>query len=562
MKKITILLLIFILISGISCKEDFLNRYPYDKKVVGNFYQTPTDAFEALVAVYDGLQYTPNNPDFTHVIQMTEISSDNCFGGAGTGDDLNLQVFDNFIQGLVELNGVQWEKSYRGIYKANVFLQEVENIDWGSQVSLKNRYIGEARFLRAYQYFDLVRIFGNIPLVDKVLVENFDIPQADPADVYKFIAEDLLFAIENCSDSPYESIPLAEYGRVTKWAAEALLARAFLFYTGYYNKPDLAGVVTKDQVRGYIRDIIDNGHFGLVENFEHLWHYSRDNFVGEDNIETVFAIKYTYKALADPETYDGARWQIMVGLRVRPVPPYGTGWGAATVNQKLWDEWNDDDTRKVGTIVDLRNHFWITSNGDTVKRAMDFDGDGVYTDSIYWQNDSTTTREYTGYNWRKFCPLTLSNDSSINLTESMGANFSLDNFFDWAVIRYSDVLLMAAELYLDSDIGFAQSCFDQVRYRAFNDHNHYSTLTNDDAGKDLILEERRWEFALEGHRYWDLLRHDGLAGNLATAKQEIDNNEPEPFDVEFRTETEGLYRIPQRQITLSEGLLKQNPGWD
>ncbi len=561
MKKINIILLIFVLISVYSCKEDFLNRYPYDKKVVGNFYKTPDDALEALVAVYDGLQYTPNNPDFTHVIQMTEISSDNCFGGAGTTDDLNLQVFDNFITELVELNGVQWEKSYRGIFKANVFLEQVDNIEWGDQASLKNRFIGEARFLRAYQYLDLVRIFGNVPLVDKVLVEDFDIPQADPADVYKLIAEDLLFAIDNCPAKPYSEIPPAEYGRVTKWAAEALMARAFLFYTGYYNQPDLAGVVTKDQVRGYIKDVVDNSGYDLINNYEHLWQYSRDNFVGEDNIETVFAIKYTYKGYGDGTLCDGARWQVMLGLRVRALPPYGTGWGAATVNPKLWNEWPDDDTRKKGTIVDLRHQYWIKSNGDTVKRAMDFDGDGIYTDSIYWQNDSTTTREYTGYNWRKYCPLTMNNDTTINLTQSMGAEFSFDNFFDWAVIRFSDVLLMAAELNLDGDLGFAQTCFDRVRDRAFQDQAHRLTLSNDDNGRDIILEERRWELALEGLRYWDLLRHDGLAGNLQTAKEEIDNNVPEPFDVVFRTETEGLYRIPERQITLSNGLLKQNPGW-
>jgi hypothetical protein len=534
MKKLNILLALIMLLSFISCEKDFLDRYPYDKKVVGNFYTTQQDAFEALVAVYDVLQgAVVTDNDYDNIVIISEIASDNCYGGAGANDDFRLQVWDDFQPVFYNPHALQWRKYYRGIYRANVFLENVDNVEWGGSGDLKIRYISEARFLRAYFYFDLVRLFGHIPLLTEVAdASNLKIPQADPADVYKFIVEDLQYAIDHLPAVPYQGIPAAEYGRVTKWAAEALLGRVFLYYTGYYNQPDIAGVVTKSDARACIDDVISSSGYALVDTFEHLWQYSFDKFVGEDNIETVFAIKYTYKDFGDNTKRDGNRWQVMIGLRNQVIIPYGNGWGAGTVNPKLWNAYDTNDTRREGTILG-----W---------------------DELGIKFTTTDQREYTGYNWRKFVPLT---DTLGNLiTENYGGNFMRDNYFDYPVIRYSDVLLMAAELHLDDNLSLAQSYYDQVRDRAFLNDGHRKTLSNDAAGKSLIMEERNFELALEGHRYWDLLRCDGLAGNLSVAKAAIDCIEP--YAVTFRPETEGVFEIPPTQVELSDGALIQNPGWE
>jgi starch-binding outer membrane protein, SusD/RagB family len=141
--------------------------------------------------------------------------------------------------------------------------------------------------------------------------------------------------------------------------------------------------------------------------------------------------------------------------------------------------------------------------------------------------------------------------------EDVGGDFQIDNFYDYVVLRFSDVLLMAAELQLDGDIGKAQNYYNAVRDRAFRNATHRKPLTNDAAGKALIMEERRLELALEGVRYWDLLRQ-----GLNVAKQAIDNSSTDAqFNVSFRSETKGLLQIPQKQINLSNGTLKQNDGW-
>jgi starch-binding outer membrane protein, SusD/RagB family len=533
MKQLYILSIIVIFAT--SC-EKYLEVEPYNRKVVGNFYKTPEDGLEALTAAYDVLQWGY----YDNIILMSEISSDNCYGGAGKSDDQRLQAWDDFIVTPFS-NEEPWKKYYTGIYRANIFLQNVDNIEWGDKPELQDRYMAEARFLRAYYYFDLVRIYGYVPLLKTVVeVDELFIPQADPDDVYALIAEDLVYAAEHLDPIPYQSIPPAEYGRITKWAAEALLARVYLYYTGYYNQPDLAGIVTKNEIRTYIDDVIDNSGHDLVNNFANLWAQALDDYIGEDNIETVFAIKYTYKAFGNINMKDGNQFQSMIGLRTQNLPPYGTGWGAGTVNPALWNDYEEGDMRKEVTIINLETVTYVDEN-----------------DSVYTFDDSDQ-REYTGYCWKKFMPIAISRTKT--LTQDLGGNSIRDNPDDYPVIRFSDVLLMGAELHMDENLSIAQQYLDRVRDRAFQDDQHRVTLTNDQSGLSIIREERRLELALEGHRYWDLLRADGLAGNLGIANQAIDCTEPYPVD--FRAETEGLFMIPETQITLSKGTLVQNPGWN
>lgn len=519
MKKIFVSIIAISLFA--ACSKDFLERSPVDEITEVDFYKTPTQALQALVSVYNQL----NIGDYDNMHLVSELASDNCFGGGGTSD-LVWKQWDRF-QESSNMNLSIWQKYYTGIYRANVILSKLDGVSWGADSTLKTQYAAEARFLRAYFYFDLVRMFGNIPLATTPLtVAEYNIPQSEPAAVYKQIAEDLVYAANSLPATAYAGISAANYGRVTKWAAEALLGRVYLYYTGYYSQPDLAGVVTKTQAISYLENIINAGGYGLVTSFPNLWQSAGSSFVGEDNKETIWSIKFTYKGLGNWDQHNGNRMQVDIAIRNQILDPYYKGWGAGTVSGKLWDAYESADTRRNSTIISI-------------------DAEGL---TSYAQGDQS---QYTGYFWKKYTPMNSGNP------DDLGGNFQIDNYYDNVVIRYADVLLMAAELNLDVDLGKAQRYYDQVRDRAYGSDTHRKVLTADANGKTLIMAERRLEFALEGLRYWDLLRQ-----GLSVAKAAIDNSGGDSqFNVGFRTETQGLFKIPEQEISLSNGVYKQNPGW-
>lgn len=511
---------------AVACNEEFLDKEPYDQKVIENFYQTPQDAFEGLVAAYDVLQADA----YGNILLISEIASDNAFGGGGKSDGFGHNYWDWF-RSENDLNAEPWRKYYRGIYRSNVVIDKLAAVDWGKQEELQTRYEAEARFLRAYYYFDLVRLFENVPLITHPLnAGEYEQPQASPDSVYRQIALDLKFAIENLPSDPYQSIPPSDYGRVTKWAAEGLLARAFLFYTDYYDKSDMVGVVNQQQMIAYIDDLIDNSGHDLVPDFKNLWRAaSFADYAGEDNIETVFAIKYTFKGLGDwnaanSGASNGNRWQKFIGIRTQNIFPYAGGWGFATVTPQLYNSYASEDTRRDATIINIE------------AEIPDFLKDDQ--------------RQYTGYAWKKFAP-TLDENGQPTVI-NMGGDDQLDAFDDYPVIRFADVLLMGAELHLSGG-GRAQEYLDRVRDRAFGDAAHRLAAT-----KEAILEERRMELALEGHRYWDIIRQ-----GMAYASQVLDYDGPgDEFDITFRPETGGFFKIPESQVNLSNGTITQNQGWN
>jgi hypothetical protein len=508
-----------------ACSKSFLERTPINQKVESDFYKTPSDAFQALVAAYSVLDYD----GYGNIQLSSEIASDDCFGGGGTADN-GLMQWDNFIS-YTDHNAAAWKKYYTGIYRANVILQKIDDVKFGDSAALKDQYTGEAKFLRAYFYFDLVRMFGNVPLLTKPIEgDNFNVPQASPDSVYNLIATDLKDAITLLTPSAkkFNAIPAAEYGRVTKWAAESLLARVYLYYTGYYGKTDLTGVVTKQDATNAVEDVIQNSGYDLVANYASLFRASAGtSFAGQNNKEGVFVIQFTDEGKGNWNQQNGNRLQVMVGIRNQAIDPYYKGWGIAPVNPKLWNAFETGDTRRSATVI------------------------SIVDENLAFNTATTDQAQYTGYYWKKYTPM-----GGADRPDANGGDFQIDNFDNYAVIRFADVLLMGAELNLGTNLAKAQGYYDRIRDRAFNSTTHRNTLTNDANGIKLIMNERWLELALEGHRYWDLLRQ-----GLTTAKQAIDNNTNDDFKVTFRPETKGLFEIPQTQIGLSNGSLTQNNGW-
>jgi hypothetical protein len=531
MKKLKLYIPIIALLSLTACKKSFLDTEDVSSTTEQNFYKTPNDAWNALVGVYDGLQRAGSS-GFGLSVVATEVMSDNAFGATGNADGFGFQMMDEFDKlrspSDQDMFGDNWNVYYKGIYRANMLLSHLDQVDWKGNTALRKVYESEARFIRAYLYFDMVRFWGNIPLITKSTTEN--IPQANPDEVYKLIADDLKFATTNLPSTSYLLQDPATYGRVTKWAAEALLGRVFLYYTGYYNKTDLVGAVTKTQALAYLEDVINNGGFGLVDNFANLWPAaSINNYVGENNKETVFATKYTYTSNWNGNV-DGNHWIVMLGIRIQSIPPYGLGWGGGTVNAKLWNAYNANDTRRNASIISIAG------------------------ENLNFQNKKDQ-REYTGYYWKKYTPM--SDASGTSLAEKMGGvSFMISQFQDYVGIRYADVLLMAAELGSPN----AQKYFDDVRKRAFGANFVQIPVTQAN-----IMNERRLEFAGEGIRYWDLLRQGvSVAASTIAETVTVENggvSTTKTISAAKIIETKGLSQIPYSQITLSNGVLKQNAGW-
>lgn len=538
MKKLYIYLLVAGLLIFGSC-SDFLDSDPRTQKTDKNFYKTKSDAEKAIVGCYDGLQQVWAEGIAFPV--MSEICSDNAFGGTGNADGWAYQVLDEFDPSVApaekDMFNANWKAYYKALYSCNMLLSKMTQIDWQGDDAYRLYIEGQARFLRAYMYFDMVRTWEKIPLITTPTNEN--VPQAEVDDVYKLIAEDLVFATEMPSEAYSNAWAEKNDGRVTKWAAKALLARVFLFYTGYYNKTDLVGIVNKTDVLKGLEDIITNGGFKLLDDYAKLWpgsasykkNKNKDNtsYAGKGNAETVFAIKYNYTSNYDGKV-DGNYWLVMLGLRNKTAYPYSKGWGACTVPVAFWNKFEANDQRRELSVINLG------------LEKIDA--------------DIKDQREYTGYSNKKYTPIaTIVDGKVMDAVEALGAvNFMIGQYQDYVSIRYADVLLMASELGSPN----AQDYFNQVRTR--------SGLSTKPVTAENILAERRAEFAFEGHRYWDLLRCGvNVAAQTIATSVTVKNGGVDTQKIiksENILKTRGFQQIPQEQITQSNNLLKQNAGWE
>lgn len=544
MKTLNTILLAFAIIISASCSKDFLDTTPLTEKTDGNYYTTPEEASEALAGCYDALQLIYS--DGVSFPMASEVMSDNCFGGTGAGDADNYKMIDEYDMSVApsDLNMYEgnWRDYYKGIFRCNTLLMNLDNVDWGNHAEQRNIIESEAKFLRAYFYFDMVRLWERVPLLTMPTVEN--VSQADPDETYKLIANDLLFAIENGRTQQYGQMAASSYGHATKWAAESLMARVFLFYTGYYGEADLVGLITKPQALGFVEDVIASSGHDLLDNYSDLWpaaaqyeaaqagnSISNTSYAGETNMEIVFAIKYTYTSNYDGNT-DGNHWMVMNGLRNMnwTESGYGSGWGACTVPQEFYNDWETQDTRREASIMAIEEENIDYTKADDVK-------------------------EYTGYFTKKYTPLcdSAGNSTAVDLG---GGNFMIGQYQDFFVMRYADVLLMAAELESPDALNY----LNKVRIRA-------GLEVSAGVDKDIIYEERRHELAFEGIRYWDLLRYDQ---NLQYASEKLSYNgtvltggveDTKIINSGNLSLTRGLSQIPYNQITLSGGVLKQNTGW-
>lgn len=536
---ISILILSTVLL--FSCSESFLDVESITEPTTDNFYRTIDDAERALIGCYDGWQITSANGNLAFYI-ASEVMSDQTFGATGNSDGRGYQAIDRFdiSQSPSDANlfNGTWTDYYTAIFRCNSLLVKMDQIEWNDDNETRSRIEGETRVLRAMLYFDLVRLFGYVPLVTEPSSENF--PQSEPIETYKLIAEDLKFAADNIPSNAYPKSNAAKNdGRISAYAAKALLARVYLFYTGYENGKYDPQVVTKAEVLQGLEDVINSNEFELIEEFKNLWPAAssipiqgelafNSTYAGNGNKETVLAQKFNSTHDYDGNA-DGNRWLVMMGLRNTDWSPYGRGWGACTVHPKMWNAFETGDTRREASIIHIIN------------------------EGIEEEFDINDQREYTGMTIKKYTPMAFYDGTSASKEDGSG-DFQIAQHQDYVVMRYADVLLMAAEL----ESVNAQSYFDEVRARA--------GLSPKAVNKANIMQERFYEFAFEGLRYWDLLRQgvETAAGVIAENGVDVlSGNSPDKVSIEAANiiAKRGLSQIPQTQINYSNNVLKQNEGW-
>ncbi|MFY7669758.1 RagB/SusD family nutrient uptake outer membrane protein [Tenacibaculum sp. MEBiC06402] len=443
---IVILLMAF---SFNSCSDEFLDKtkeYTIDSE---NYFNSEDDYYRALVGAYDLLQATYVN------VMLGEIASDNTLcGGESATDVIGFQQIDDMIHTPVNSNLRDiWNWMFAGVNRANYILEFKDKTDFDG----KNIIIAEARFLRAYYHFELVKWFGGIPLKGDARFELGDeksIPRSSVEEVYASIEADLQYAVNNLS---YTS---PQVGRANKGSAQALLGKAYL----YQNKfPEAANV---------LEDLINNGPFDLVQDYNTIFEHA-----GENGIESVFEVQYTDVEGAGFGCLQCSEGNVAVGfngIRNYNGPDFDSGFSFNVPVQEVYDAFDADDLRRDVAILDI--NAWAISTGATFTEGF----------------------EHTGFYNRKY----IARKGDLNTGDP-----NLTNPNNYRSIRFADVLLMAAEALNRGGIsdGRAQQYVNRVRRRAFGDTNHDISSTGATLTQD-IYNERRLELVGEGHRFFDLVR--------------------------------------------------------
>lgn len=324
-------------ISMASCGSDFLEVSSKTDASTGNYNQTATQAQILLNGCYDGWQGTvAKGPTFTFQL-ASEYMSDECYGGTGANDQRNTQVIDRFdvAQDVSQTNLYDdlWTYYYAAIYNCNELIHLEGQYSWTEEEH--GRIMGECRAIRALCYFDLVRMFENVPLMTEPVDVNA--PQADPDSVYSLIVSDLRYAATHIPAGAYpKSQAATNDGHVTKYGAEAMLARVYLFYDGVYNnnqRGTMPGGLTAAEALAGLEDVIGSGEFGLVPLYKNLWPASANcssykgywlgdveggtknsDYAGAGNAETVLSMKFNYTGDYNGNSA-GNRTVLMLGLR-------------------------------------------------------------------------------------------------------------------------------------------------------------------------------------------------------------------------------------------------------
>ena len=438
-----------------GCKK-FLDIDPPYSQDAENFFTNESDYQRALIGAYDLLQGT-----FLSV-WISEIASDNTIaGGESVTDTEGLHQIDAMTHGAVnnELRNIfRW--NYAGITRCNFITENKDKIDFDG----KEKIIGQARFLRAYYYFELVKFFGDVPLIidERLGVEEVTtLPRNPISEVYSQIEADLLYAID------FLDLTSLVKGEASKGAAQSLLGKVYLYQEKWAEATQM------------FDDVISSVQYGLFNDYTTL--FLVDN---EGCNETIFDVEYSgleggsYGCLICLEGNAGPGFQ---GIRQYNGPVYGDGNSYNLPTQNLYDAFESNDLRREATCLDIDEFIAAQPNAGSITYAVGGGG-------------------HTGYYNNKY----IKRQAEIGLPDN-----DLTSPVNYRAIRYADVLLMAAEAYHETgNSSLATQYLNEVRARV--NMPPLSGITLND-----IYNERRLELSCEGHRFFDLVR-TGQAQSMIT----------------------------------------------
>lgn len=548
-----------------------------------DFPVTKADGESTLAGVYQNLNQICANPQMSF-LYYAQLASDDMLGGGGTNDKL-MQAEDLLCNYQADMTNVFYEDRYKGINRANTLIDALPSTTMDEET--KASLTGQAKFLRAFYYYELASMYGNVPL--RLHPGTEGITQGDITDPWKQILMDLRDAVN--------LLPAAksEDGHVDKYAAEAMLGRAWLFYTGFFcNGSKIADLtsttynpltsvelpdgttMTKENVIEAIDDCVKNSGRSLVGDYRNLWAYTnrctKDDYVytkgikgvdgkdlkwveddGNYNPETLFAVKFNKFASWNTTIGYANGYALQFGVRggqaYEKTFPFGQGWGAGPVAPNLVNDWKaaePNDLRRDATVED-----WTTVS--TYKK-------GGWSDFV----------QETDFYAKKWAPITCKNNKledgysctfenvmySGNWDTPGKENMQLNNIHDLVLIRLADVILMQCEL----KETFDTEGFKALRKRAGLNENVPYSLT-------ALQNERRWEFACEGLRWNDIRRWHIAAAALEKQNGVAtyycgnpDTNTPHNGGYAARyNATAGFQKMPESQVGI--GTVKQNEGW-
>ena len=553
-----------------------------------------------------------NNPFY-----WWSLMSDDCFGSGGLQDNV-AKSLHHFTTASANQYEQDFILLYGGISRANNQIETIDNVKWtDANKKQRNQLLGEGYFMRGFYYMLLSQLYGDVPLITTTVITD-DLYEQKSAEevIYPQIISDFVSGMNLMSgDTPQGD------GHANKYAAAAFIARAYMFWAGFYkgvgelasgSAPAInlveqegcaGGTLTQADVVKYLKEIVSSGRYKLLRDFRSLWQYSNSlllkealdgeghayEFIadmdpadcfdapgnGNGNDEELFQIQFmnaskwaiggTYNNPRMYSNYLSCFWGLRNGASNNNgkrdlTYPFNQGWGQGTPSNNIWDDWTYAEN--LGQYTDKR------------KKASLIDLDNELKQYTYEKDDC----EESGYAVKKYADVNLDacaadNDSWWSKVEGYSAS-SLDNkqqgdhFEDYYLMRYADVLLMLTELTGDA------SYMNQVQRRAGVPQTAYSLKA--------VQDERRWEFALEGLRFNDMRRWSGVDNHSESSyaakalqaqrgKQIVClGDKANKRTMEHMTSswakryaaTKGFLPKPQAQITLMNNKMTQNPGWD
>ena len=573
MKKIFYFAAVAVSAMALSSCESFLDTTNYWSKTTEDFPANQADAEQILTGIYNNLNVSIGNNVHQNHFLWSIAASDDCLGGGGANDQA-MQAHDLLMNFGANLYENFYKDRYTGIARANVAIETFANC--GLDEATLNQYLGEAYFLRAWYYYELASMFGNIPCPVTSAADATQ-PQISGEALWGQILQDA----KTAADMMPSTVTDRGNGHVAKYCAEALLGRAYLFYSGFYGDEEVTlpngETLTKADVQAAITDCVNNSGYSLVPEYHNLWSYTNRvtvedelspwkgkgyEYVNNDrgvNPEAMFIIKFNTQPSWSTTIGYSNQAALFCGVRGQSSDadhfPFGTGWGMCPVSPALVADWKatePNDPRLDASIISVDK--WNYKYG----------GDSNIQETGYYMTKCMPVTARKGDSndfWKSYV-----NEMYPGLVWSSGNedNMQLNLIDDLVMIRFAEVLLMDAEL------NGNQASFDAVRARA--------GLPSKPLTDENLRNERRWELAFEGVRYGDMRRYGESYAVAALNKQDgvacynsgvQGTNHASQFNGGYGarySKTKGFVALPSAQISLSasagpEYQYAQNEGW-